>query len=64
MGHAGANRKFPNDALWEMLSLRLGRPISAPLLTGHLRGTRTTPYSCSVMEIRRLAFTEAQLDNL
>ena len=33
MGHAGASRKSPNDASWEKLSLRLGRPISAPLLT-------------------------------
>ena len=33
MGHAGASRKSPNDAPWETLSLRLSRPISAPLLT-------------------------------
>jgi len=33
MGHAGASRKSPNDAPWETLSLRLRRPISAPLLT-------------------------------
>jgi len=33
MGHAGASRKSPNDAPWEKLSLRLSRPISAPLLT-------------------------------
>ena len=33
MGHAGASRKSPNDVLWETLSLRLSRPISAPLLT-------------------------------
>jgi len=33
MGHAGASRKSPNDAPWKMLSLRLSRPISAPLLT-------------------------------
>jgi len=33
--YAGASRKSPNDAM----SLRLSRPISAPLLTGHLRGT-------------------------
>ena len=33
MGHASASRKSPNDAPWETLSLRLSRPISAPLLT-------------------------------
>ena len=33
MGHAGANKKSPNDSLWETLSLRLSRPISAPILT-------------------------------
>jgi len=33
MGHASASRKSPNDAPWETLSLRLRRPISAPLLT-------------------------------
>ena len=37
MGHAGASRKSPNDVPWETPSLRLSRPISAPLLTavGH-----------------------------
>jgi len=43
MGHAGASGKSPNDALWEMLSLRLSRPISATLLYD----------SYFVMEIRR-----------
>ena len=33
IGHAGASRKSPNDAPWETRSLRLSRPISAPLLT-------------------------------
>jgi len=45
MGDAGASRKRSNDAPWETLSLRLNRSISAPLLTGHLRGTCTTPDS-------------------
>jgi len=54
MGHAGESRESPNDVVWETLSLRLRRPISAPLLTvvrapvGYLH----TPDSCSVMEIR------------
>jgi len=38
MGYTGASRKTPNDTLWEMLSLRLSRPISAPLLTA-IQGT-------------------------
>jgi len=51
MGHAGASGKSPNDAPLEPLSLRLSRPVSAPLLiagqgncgapVGHLRGTCT-----------------------
>ena len=53
MGHADASRKSPNDAPWEKLSLRLSRPISASLLTGHLRGTCPSSDSCSVMEVRR-----------
>jgi len=36
MGHAGTSRKSTNDAPWEMLSLRLSRPFSAPLLTAVL----------------------------
>jgi len=36
MGRAGANRKSPNDAPWETLSLKLSRPISAPLLAAVL----------------------------
>jgi len=36
MGHAGASRKSPNDAPWETPSLKLSRPISAPLLTAVL----------------------------
>jgi len=55
MGHAGACSKSPNDAPCEMLSLRLNRPISAPLLTlagapapilTAVQGTCTTPDSC------------------
>ena len=33
MGHAGTSRKSLNGAPWEALSLRLSRPVSAPLLT-------------------------------
>ena len=33
MGHADASRKSPNDAPWKTLSLRLSRPVSAPLMT-------------------------------
>jgi len=36
MRHAGASRESLNDVPWETLSLRLGRPISAPLLTAVL----------------------------
>jgi len=36
MGHAGASRESPTDAPWETLSLRLSRPIFAPLLTAVL----------------------------
>jgi len=32
MAHMVASRKSPNDSPWETLSLRLSRPISAPLL--------------------------------
>jgi len=46
MGHVGASRKSPYDVPWETLSLRLSRPISAPLLKGHLQGTCTTPDTC------------------
>jgi len=42
MGHAGASRKSPNDAPWEKRSLRLSRPISAPLLTA-VQGTCEVP---------------------
>jgi len=38
MGHAGASEKSPNAAPWEMLSLRLSRLISAPLLTAVCHG--------------------------
>ena len=31
--HVGASRKSPNEVPWEMLTQRLNRPISAPLLT-------------------------------
>ena len=41
----GASRKSPNDAPWGTVSLRLGKSISAPLLTVHLRGTCITPDS-------------------
>ena len=33
LGHAGASRKSPSDAPWGTSSLRLGRPVFAPLLT-------------------------------
>jgi len=36
MGHTGASRRSPNDAPRETLSLRLSRPISAPLLSAAL----------------------------
>ena len=42
MGYAGASRKSPQDAPWETLSLRLSRPISAPILTAG-RGTCGVP---------------------
>jgi len=32
MGHVGASRETPKDPPWEMLSQKLSRPISAPLL--------------------------------
>jgi len=31
MGHTGESRKSLNDASWETLRLRLGRPLSAQL---------------------------------
>jgi len=37
MGHAGANRKSPNGASWEMLSQRCSRPISTSPGSGHER---------------------------
>jgi len=52
MGHTGGSRKSPNDAPWEILSQRLGRPISANpwhwsghpwRWSGYLRSTCTTP---------------------
>jgi len=45
----GASGKSPNDSPWEPLSLTLGRPTSAPLLTmaralaGYLQGTCRAP---------------------
>jgi len=66
MGHAGASEKSPNDAAWEMLSLRLSRPICTPPLTAvqgtcralaplrtAVQGTRATPDSFHVMVIRK-----------
>jgi len=42
MGHVGTSRGSPNDASWEILSEKLNRPISAPLLTA-VQGTCGVP---------------------
>jgi len=42
MGYAGANGISPSDAPWEILSQRLSRLISAPLLTA-VQGTCGVP---------------------
>jgi len=61
MGHAGASRKSPHDAPWEMLSL--SKPISALLLRlGAPVRYLHTPGSCSITETRTLLNSHATVN--